>query len=134
MQQTLISAIKTGQSLAKVENFRPWLMRTANNKCIDMLRKSQRERRREQEPSPAQHSEPVDELLQAEYERAAIEECLEHLEYEDRIAVVARVIDGWTWEEVGRALGVAPDTIRMRLTRGALRSLRECLESKEIRS
>ncbi|MBK7536154.1 MAG: sigma-70 family RNA polymerase sigma factor [Myxococcales bacterium] len=69
----------------------------------------------------------IEKLLHEAQERHVLQDCLAALDPEDQFAVMSRFIDECSWEEVGRELGVAPDTIRMRVGRVVLKHLIECL-------
>lgn len=135
MQQTLISVFKSRAQLLEVTQLRAWLLRAATNKCFDALRASRRSVRLQSDwpGADAADSEMLGNLI-AVQERRALEGCLARLEPEVAAAVLMRFRDGRSWDEIAAAVDVAVDTIRMRVQRGALKSLKECLASHEVTS
>jgi RNA polymerase sigma-70 factor (ECF subfamily) len=65
-------------------------------------------------------------------DRRALEDCLAALPPEIAAAVLMRYRDGMSWAQIAEAVETPMDTIRMRVQRGALKSLRECLEAHEV--
>lgn len=137
MQQAMIAAFKSRGQLLEVDQIRGWLIRTAVRKCIDALRSSKRTDRLHRDRLHADHADTVDggdvlELLGTTQEHRALEACLAGLAPDVAAAVLLRYRDGMSWEQIAEAVAMPLDTIRMRVQRGALKNLRECLESKGI--
>jgi RNA polymerase sigma-70 factor, ECF subfamily len=135
MQQVMMAAFKSRKQLLEVEHLRGWLIRAATRKCLDALRSSKRVDSRQQEDvADADIADGRDlfDVLASTEERRALEECLAGLEPEIAAAVLMRHREEMSWEEISDAVGLAADTVRMRVRRGALKSLRDCLESKGI--
>lgn len=135
MQQTLMAAFKERAQLLEVAQLRGWLIRVATNKCFDVLRASRRATRLHADwpGGDAADAELLGDLIAAQ-ERQALEACLARLDPEVAAAVIMRFRDGRSWEEIAKVVDVAVDTIRMRVQRGALKSLRECLAAREVKS
>lgn len=135
MQQTLMAVFKSRAQLLEVTQLRGWLLRVAVHKCVDALRSSRRAVRLQADwPSGDSVDTAVLNDLIAVQARRTLEGCLARLDPEVAAAVLMRFRDGCSWDEIAAAVGVAVDTIRMRVQRGALKSLRECLESHEVTS
>jgi RNA polymerase sigma-70 factor (ECF subfamily) len=136
MQLTMMAAFKNYRQLLDVDQIRGWLIRTASRKCIDALRSSKRADRLHRDGVGADAVDGGDVLdqLGTTAERRALEECLAALATDVAAAVLMRYREGMSWEQIAEAVAVPLDTIRMRVKRGALKSLRECLESKGITS
>ena len=112
---------------------RAWLMRVGTNKALDALRRGRRQRAKLErqlrlDPGEGAPATPDDAL--AAYDRASLDECLAALDPVTRAAFLLRHDDELPWEEIAATVGLPVDTIRMRVQRGALRSLRTCLEAK----
>lgn len=132
MQLTWKALLQFGDRLREIEAIRPWLLTIAKNKCIDLSRKRKRAALKTQEIQEEMSSaDRLAEQLGTAHEYHSLGACLRELDERDRFAVEARYLDGATWEEIGRALKVAPDTIRMRVGRVVLKRLHECMEKKE---
>ena len=132
MQQTLITAANHQRQLLEVEDIRGWLIRVATRKCLDALRRSKRVDRLHRDGGDADAVDPGDlvSALGDTEERRALEECLAALPPEIAQAVVLRYREGMSWEQIAEAVAVPLDTVRMRVMRRAINSLRECLKSK----
>jgi RNA polymerase sigma-70 factor, ECF subfamily len=136
MQEVMMVAFKRRKQLCEVERLRGWLMQVAMRKCIDALRRSKRADKRHDDVADADIVDGRDlfDLLASTEERRALEACLAGLESEVIVAVLMRHHEGMSWDEIGDTVGMASDTVRMRVHRGALKRLRECMESKGITS
>lgn len=132
MQLTWKALLQFGNRLLEIEAIRPWLLTIAKNKCIDLSRGRKRAALKTREIQEEMSSaEGLAEQLGTAQEHHSLGACLRELDEVDRLAVVARYLDGCTWEEIGRELNMAPDTIRMRVGRVVLKRLLECMNKKE---
>jgi RNA polymerase sigma-70 factor (ECF subfamily) len=125
-----------------LEGFHAWLVRIAVNACYDLLRKQKRR--------PADSLERLQDLRQEDAERGAfapdpspgpeqramdsetarrIQDGLGKLSPEQRMTVVLCDIQGLTYDEVARALGVELGTVKSRLSRARV-ALRDFLAQK----
>lgn len=134
MQQAMFAAFKSRDQLLEVEQIRGWLIRVAIRKSLDALRSSKRIERLERDLAEGDGRDVEDLLdqLGTTDDRRALEECFATLEPELAAAVQMRYRDGMSWAQIADAVGMPLDTIRMRVQRGALKSLRECLAAKEV--
>ena len=133
MQQTMIAAFRSRGRMLEVEQIRGWLIQIATRKSLDALRSSKREERlhRDLLPTDAPNGDDLLAQLGSTQDRRALEQCLGSLDPELLSAVLMRYQDGMSWERIADVLGLPLDTIRMRVQRGALKNLRNCLTSKE---
>lgn len=132
MQLTWKALVQYGNKLVGIEAIGPWLQTISRNKCIDLSRKRKRSALKTREiQEEIASDENLAERLRTAQEHHALEGCLKELDEVDRLAVVSRYFDGCSWEEIGRELEMAPDTIRMRVKRGAMQRLLECMKRKE---
>jgi len=136
MQQAMIAAFQSRHQLLEVHQIRGWLMQVAIRKSLDVLRSSKRTDRLHQDllRTDAGTGDDVIAQLGTTQERRTLEECLAELPPALAAAVLMRYRDGMSWDQIAAVVGVPADTIRMRVQRGALNSLRECLASKELTS
>ena len=134
MQQTMISAFTHRSRLLEVDQLRGWLIQTATRKCLDALRSAKRSDRlqRDMVDGDAPDELSLLEQLGTTQDRRALEECLAALEPDIAAAVQMRYRDDMSWAQIAEAVGMPLDTIRMRIQRGALKNLRDCLASKEV--
>ncbi len=136
-QETFISAYHHLRSF-RGGSFKAWLLRIAANTCYDELRRQKRR--------PTQPLEPVDEdeeeiespswladpaaspEAQVEQQEVsqAIQDCLEGLPPEFRLAVVLVDLQGLDYAEASQAMGKPLGTVKSRLARARLR-LQDCL-------
>jgi RNA polymerase sigma-70 factor (ECF subfamily) len=133
MQQVTMAAFENRSKLLEVDKIRGWLMQIAIHKSLDALRSSKRIERLQHESANTEGPEGEDlfaQLATTEDQRA-LEACLAALESELAAAVLMKYRDDMSWEQIAEAFGVPPDTIRMRVQRGGMKSLRDCLAAKE---
>lgn len=134
MQLVMMAAYDNRRELRKVDNLRGWLIQVASRRCVDLLRSADRRRRHERHAAtgdPAE-TESLLELLGTTERLGELVECLAALDPDLALAVNLRHLDGMSWVQVAEVMGTSVDKIRMRVQRGAMRSLRDCLASKEI--
>lgn len=103
-----------------------WLTRVCINRCRQMMR-----RRRENEPTgqwafQADHGNELEEQFLASETRAAMRQAVARLPRRQRAVFVLRHFAGLSIEEIARALGCAPATVRVHLSRATSR-LRDAL-------
>jgi RNA polymerase sigma-70 factor (ECF subfamily) len=134
MQQALMAAFKHRSRLLEVDQIRAWLIQTATRKCLDALRSTKRSDRlqRDMINDDAPKELSLLEALGTTEDRRALEECLAALAPDIAAAVLMRYRDDMSWAQIAEAVGVPMDTIRMRVQRGALTSLKDCLAAKEV--
>ena len=124
----------TGQSA-----FSTWLFKIASNVCLDFLRKHKRQRT-ETVSLHQQNAEgeefllnvedtgpsPYDTMQQREAHRA-LASALDNMSQEQRQVIVLRDIEGLSYEEIARIIGVAEGTVKSRINR-ARQQLKKLLE------
>jgi RNA polymerase sigma-70 factor (ECF subfamily) len=127
MQESLISAFRNREQMLGVASLRGWLIKIATRKSLDALRATRRTGRLHEAMLRADdpvNGQDLAALLARDEGRRA-------LEPETCAALLLRYREGVAWDEIAEAVGIPVDTIRMRVQRGALRSLRACLEAQE---
>jgi RNA polymerase sigma-70 factor, ECF subfamily len=123
-------------------SFRSWMLRIATNACYDMLRARKRRpavsldmpENEEGDDSPLQIpdlGEGPDELALRRELAAAIQDGLDHLPEDQRLAVVLSDIQGLAYEEIAQITNVNLGTVKSRLSRGRAR-LRDVLRAGEL--
>jgi RNA polymerase sigma-70 factor (ECF subfamily) len=137
-QEAFISAYKHIQSF-RGGSFRAWLLRIVTNACYDELRRRKRRPTTPLEPmndageeieSPTWIADPG-ELPEENIERTelglAIQDCLDQLSEDFRIAVVLVDVQGFDYQEAASVIGKPLGTIKSRLAR-ARNQMRDCLQ------
>ena len=114
--------------------WRVWLYRIARNAAIDAGRDSRRRRRLlgsllERSRADRQGDGPPDQRLIADERHQAVLEAVASLPALYREPFVLKHVQGWSYREIGEALGLPPDTVETRLVR-ARRQLREKLKNR----
>jgi len=125
-QEAWIRAIRALPTFRGDARFSTWLHRIAVNAALQALRKAESRGRRE---APAPQEVPIapkhkDSLLQRRLEKA-----LDTLPEGMRQVLILHDVEGYTHEEIGDALGVAPGTSKSQLfkARAKMRALLEGL-------
>lgn len=133
MQKAMMAAFKGRHRLLEVAQIRGWLIQIAVRKSLDEIRSSKRIDRLERDLADSGDHAVIDllEQLGTTEQRRALEGCVASLDPEIAAAVLMRYRDDMSWEQIAAAVDVPQDTIRMRVQRGALKSLRDCLAAKE---
>ncbi len=109
----------TDQSLP-TDEVRPWLFTVATNLVRDRARKAQRHRRLEiHVPRPGRLPGP-EEAVERRERVAAVRAALERLPERDRTMLLMRE-EGFKYDEIARAVGVAPGSVGTLLARAAKR-------------
>lgn len=108
--------------------FANWLSIVNLNACRMILRRRASEQRRrdalEQEPEPRSESEPRDALM-----RQRVLELLDRIDAGQRVALVMRFVEGFTYGEIAEQLEISESAAKMRVSRGA-KQLRSLYESR----
>lgn len=121
--ETLVTAWQRGPSLRDSNLLRPWLLRIATNHSISLRRRLVRRltvRLTTQDPAAADHTESSDLRLTLLREVGRLPPRM-------RAAVVLRYYADLPVEEVSRALGKSPNTVKAQL-RVALERFRSALD------
>lgn len=141
-QETFVKAWKHAAEL-RLETLQSWLLKCANNLCIDLLR-----RRKFQVPLAEADEEEIEMLLHYKGENVAfqapnpspedlclkqerqrlVQQAIAQLPLHFRTVVVMREIEGLSFEEIARALSQPVGTVKSNVFR-AKKKLREILRS-----
>ncbi len=139
-QEAFLSAWRAIRSY-RGGSFRAWLFRILVNEARDLHRRSSRRPansldamldaglspRAEQDVSAG----PDERALTAETIRA-VERCLRMLPEDQRVVVLLSDVQGLSYDEIGRALGLPLGTVKSRLNRGRVQLRRLLVESGEL--
>lgn len=136
-QDTFIAAFRAIQSFHASSSFRAWLLRIASNQACDYWRRTHRHMHEsldsltdEDEPHAAavlstliatgNEANPEESLLTHELQEL-IQEGLQTLPLDQRVAVVLCDIQGLSYEEIATTTQAALGTVRSRIARGRTR-------------
>src|SRR4051812_25046719 len=105
-----------------------WVMTIAHRRSVDAVRRSESQKRRDQQVSPEEvgAAEPAEGLIKAE-EHRAVRDCLDTLTDLQLESVRLAYFNGYTYNEVAVLLDKPLPTIKTRMRDGLIR-LRDCLE------
>ncbi|MDR9856363.1 RNA polymerase sigma factor [Paenibacillus sp. VCA1] len=108
--------IKVYQSITKYNrqvSFSSWLYKVAYCHCLDQLRKKSRRKKLIDDQKEMQ---PLDDYRQTDAERAA-EELLMNLKPEERHLMLLKVVEQYSFEEIGEIMDSKPATLRKKYER-----------------
>lgn len=121
LQEALLSAHRMASGFRHDAAVRSWLHRIVVNACLDRIR---RNRSRPAIPlGEGEHHEPIEprDRIAAAETTMAVEHALRELPLDQRAAIVAVDMHGFSVSETARMLGVPEGTIKSRCARGRLR-------------
>lgn len=137
-QEAFISAYRALDSF-RGGSFKSWLMRIVTNACYDELRRRKRRPQaalealyvEDESPEPGasfttEVENPEAYALRMDLQEAIIA-CLQDLPEDQRTVTVMCDIEGFSYDEIADAVGVALGTVKSRLSR-ARSKLRDCLQ------
>ncbi len=127
-QEALMAIVRGIDKFQGNSTFRTWSYRVASNACLDELRRRQRRPIAViDEPERVADSPDLDQRVA---DRLTIEDALPRLPEEFRAPVVLRDVIGMDYAEIADTLGIAPGTVRSRISRGR-RQLAELLGNQD---
>lgn len=118
-------------------NFKAWLARITTNTCYDQLRRQKRrpadyledlipEDSADEAPIPADSPSPEQEAQRSDL-NAALQQCINGLNPEQRTVLVLSDVQGFSYQEVAENIGAELGTVKSRLSRARL-AMRRCLQ------
>ncbi len=135
LQDAFIKAVANADALALVDDLAGWIFAAMRNRLLDLWRGEKARARAGaadvgtetlEEIAVAAGLDPHDELVRSEI-AAALEVAMEALPSEQRDALRAQAIEGYTFRELSESSGVPIDTLMAR-KRYAVRKLAAALE------
>jgi len=123
-----------GSGADSIENLSSWLFRVAHNLCISMLRRRDLERKlREQtrleDAEATENDSPLDYLVRQELTDRVMAE-LQSLPQQQKQVLLLKVIQGFTFREIGDVTGMAVSNVAYRINQG-LRELARRLKDAD---
>ena len=113
-------------------SFKAWLLRITTNQCYDELRRRQRrpavsvDELGDDPPIPDDSDTPEEVAQQHELQRA-IQDCINALNDDQRVALVLCDVEGLNYQEIAETVGAQVGTVKSRLSR-ARAAVRDCLQ------
>lgn len=139
-QEAFLRAFKSIKKFKGQSSFSTWLYRIINNTCIDFVRSKQnkytdsidktiRYEGEEMEMQiPSNENDPVETVETGEIS-ALMQSMLNQLPDDQRMALVLRDIQGFSYQEIVEITGVGMGTVKSRINRGRM-ALKEMIEQK----
>jgi DNA-directed RNA polymerase specialized sigma24 family protein len=112
--EAMTRALRHWKTVSSAGNQVGWVYRVAHNWAVDQIRGRRRWHR----------LRPVEPVWQPAVPDPQVFRAVSGLPYDQRAVVVLRLVEDWSERDVAEALGVAPGTVKSRLSR-ALAKLRE---------
>lgn len=112
--EAMTRALRQWTTVATADNQAGWVYRVAHNWAVDQIRRRRRWGRLVAEPPVWQPAVPDPAVFRA----------VGGLPYHQRAVVVLRLVEDWSERDCAEALGIAPGTVKSRLSR-ALAKLKE---------
>lgn len=136
LQETMLKAWRKLKSFKQSSSFSTWLHRIAANTCLDAIRK-----RKDNKTSLEEMKEYGKELTDEDsvsfdersVQRQVIEDALAKLKERDRIIIILRDVQGYSYEEMSQILECPLGTVRSRLSR-ARKSMVKILNEMELKN
>lgn len=134
-QKTFIRVYKKLRALDDPDRFAAWIYRIVNNLCLDETRRADRWRsaamdKLENEPKDTATEIPDRPVQQKEWE-ALLQQALQQLPSEQRIAIIMKEYEDLTFKEIATILNVSPNTVKSRVYYG-LNTLRGIFDQWNI--
>ncbi len=139
-QEAFIAAWRNLKNL-RGDAFRPWLMRIAANACTDELRRRGRRPSssldsalEEGVPEPPDREPSPETMLLRGALRHQVEEALQELPVDQRMAVILADLNGFDYAEVAEVMKTSLGTVKSRISRGRARLRQALLKDPELLS
>ena len=123
-QDTFLKAYQSLASFRGQSAFSTWLYRIAANRCLDLLRRRQRERTESWDALVEEAGEQLHELLVAPPDPKTttanvdlVQRALAHLTPEYRLMLTLREIEGLSYQELATTLHCSLDAVKAKLRR-----------------
>ena len=120
-QKTLINVHQNIRSLNKVDSFKSWIYRIANNLCLDELKRAGRRKSESLSVIPKElqlsESTPVTDIEEKEL-NLLIRQALNQLPEEIRAVVILKQFEEMTFSEISDVLQIPEGTAKTRMYKG----------------
>ena len=120
LQETMLKAWRKLKSFRQSSSFSTWLHRIAVNTCLDEIRRKKDKKTSIEEMQ--EYGRQIEDTASASFDqraadRQALEEALSKLKERDRVIIVLRDVQGYSYEELSEILECPMGTVRSRLSR-----------------
>ncbi|RMG40038.1 MAG: sigma-70 family RNA polymerase sigma factor [Candidatus Dadabacteria bacterium] len=141
VQESFVKAYLSLESFRGDSSFYTWFYRIVYNMAIDVKRRIKRrggnkleyqdEIQGEHDPAAAErHVETPDQTLTRKYQSARIARAMQGLSEEHRTVIMLREIDGLSYEEIAKVVGISRGTVMSRLHYARKRMQKELSDLK----
>lgn len=137
-QEIFIKVFTSLRRFREDSSFSTWLYRIAVNTCIDFLRKKKEdvlpikeEIVMDDRTELGFHTELPEEFVEKQEAKQAIMKAISTLPEEQRICIILRDVQGFSYTEISDILSCSLGTVKSRLCRGR-RALKENLKDSEL--
>src|SRR5579872_17563 len=137
VQETFLRAYKQLKNYEARSSFATWLYRIAANYSLDLIRMKKRHDERREKPANDEerdvmqtipgHDPTPDRLVFSAQVQQRVDEAMNELSEQERVAFVLRHFEGLSIEEIGRSLGTSTNATKHSIFR-AVQKLRKNLE------
>jgi RNA polymerase sigma-70 factor, ECF subfamily len=135
LQDAFVQAYRALPRLRPGSAFGPWFRTILRNICLDRLRAPRHSRRTPLDAAGIDYAVRVEAAAQREAERAQLRDqladAMQALPDEQRVVLLLREIEGLSYAEIARSLGVPAGTVASRLNHGRS-ALRQQLVARGI--
>jgi RNA polymerase sigma factor (sigma-70 family) len=133
VQSTMLVLMRKAGTIRQGKPVGPWLLKVAHDLAIDALR-GETARRRHERLAAAQRTEVLENARGTVTQsiEPVLDRALNALSEKDRVILVLRYLQGWSFEQIAGELGLTLDATRQRLSR-ALRRLRNQLDGDGVK-
>lgn len=107
--EAMTRALRHWSTVMRADNQTGWVYRVAHNWAIDQIRKRRRFR--------IVREAPTEPTWQPVIPDPAVFSAVTALPYDQRAVVMLRLVEDWSERQVAEALGIAPGTVKSRLSR-----------------
>ncbi|MEL7237728.1 MAG: RNA polymerase sigma factor, partial [Planctomycetota bacterium] len=124
VQDAMMRIVRNVQPMESRQHLRRWVRRIVRSVAIDHLRRESTRAKYEDAAEPGEPPPSVAESLHRAEQIEALQERLAKLKPDERGLVWGRIVEGLSFAELGKRLGIGPGGVHGRLKR-LLRKLRE---------
>jgi RNA polymerase sigma-70 factor, ECF subfamily len=117
-QEALIAIVRGLPRFDRRAAARTWMYRVATNACLDELRRRGRRPRLGLDDTMAERPDPAPSLDRSVTDRLTLDDALDRLPEEFRVAVVLRDVQGMDYAQIAEVLQIPIGTVRSRIARG----------------
>lgn len=122
-QEVFITVLKKVHTFSGLSSIKTWLYRVTVNTTLNYLKKKSRGRKKEVElddtiaQSVVEYRDTPDDEINKSFASQKVNKLLKSLPQEQKVCIVLRELEGLSYEEISKAVGVNINTVRTRIRR-----------------